>query len=163
MSYAISQRVLRSRITAVGAAALGLFALSGCEKPTPLVTATVNGDSVTTEASCYDDGKKLPTGEAKKCLGEKGGRTVEVGPGDKLRLGVEPDTAEDGWLLVVDNSPAVPEPINKTYYTFNGDAFFQQQSAGGGGKQKKTARVSIVQTEGKDFKGVWHLKLKRTD
>jgi hypothetical protein len=162
MSYAISQRVLRSRVTAVGAAALGLFALSACEKPTPLVTATVNSDSVTTEAACYDDGKTLPTGEAKKCLGKESGPTVEVGPGDKLRLGVEPDTAESGWLLVVDGSPAVPDPIHKTYYTFNGDAFFQQQSADGGAESKKSAQVSIVQTEGKDFKGIWHLKLKRT-
>lgn len=162
MSYAISRRVLRSRVTAVGAAALGLFALSACEKPTPLVTATVNSESVTTEAACYDDGKTLPTGEAKKCLGEKAGTTVRVGAGDKLRLGVEPDTAESGWLLVVDGRPALPDPIHKTYYTFNGDAFFQQQSAGGGGKAKKTAQVSVVQTEGKDFKGVWHLDLKKS-
>ncbi|HWM37608.1 MAG TPA: DUF2771 domain-containing protein [Streptomyces sp.] len=159
MSYAISRRGLRTA-TALGTVTFGLLALSACEKPSPLLTATVNSTSVTTEAACYDEGKTLPAGEAKKCLSEKAAKTVEIGPGDKLRIGVEPETAESGWLLFVDGRPALPDPVKKTYYTFSGDAFFQQQSAGGGTETKKTAQVSIVQAEGGDFKGVWHLKLK---
>ncbi|GAB2834568.1 DUF2771 domain-containing protein [Streptomyces daliensis] len=162
MSYAISRRGVRTA-TAIGAVSLGLLALSACEKPTPVATATVNGDSVTTEAACYNDGKAIPQGEAKKCLSKKAEKTVTVGLGDKLRVGVEPDMAEDGWLLFVNGQPALPDPIKKTYYTFPGDAFFQQQSAGGQATSTDTAQVSIVVADGSEFKGIWHLKLKSDD
>lgn len=162
MNYAISRRGLRTA-TVLGAASLGLLALSGCEKPTPLATATVNSTTVTTEAACYDGGKNIPRARAEKCLGGTAGKTVRVGPGDKLRVGVEPDTAKQGWLLFVNGQSALPKPVKKTYYTFSGDAFFQQQSADGQGKQRKSARVSIVEAGGGGFKGVWHLTLRSTN
>lgn len=124
------------------------------------MTATVNTTTVTTEAACYDEGKALPSGEAKKCLGEKAGKSIEVGPGDKLRVGVEPDTAESGWLLVVDGRPAMAGPVKKTYYTFSGDSLLQQQDESGRTTMKKSARVSVAQIDDGDFKGVWHLDLR---
>jgi len=159
MSYAISRRGLRTA-TALGAAALGLLALSACEKPGPLATATVNSTSVTAEAACYDEGRTIPRAEAQKCLGEKADRTVKVGPGDKLRIGVEPDTAKHGWLVFVNGQAALPDPVKKTYYSFPGDAFFQQQGADGQSTTKKSAQVSIVETAGGSFKGVWHFTLR---
>lgn len=162
MSYAISRRGVRTA-TAVGAVSLGLLALSACEKPSPVATATVNDKSVTTEAACYNDGKTIGQAEAQKCLSKKAEETVTVTPGDKVRIGVEPEAGESGWLLFINGQPALPEPIKKTYYTFPGDAFFQPQGQTGQGPKPKTAQVSIVQADGSQFKGIWHLKLKSGD
>lgn len=162
MSYAISRRSARTA-TAAGAVTLGLLALSACEKPSPVVTATVNDTSVTTEAACYNDGKTIGRGEAQKCLSEKPEETMTVTPGDKVRIGVEPEAGENGWLLFIDGRPALPEPIKKTYYTFPGDAFFQSQDPTGQGAKKKSAQISIVEADGSQFKGIWHLKLKSGD
>ncbi len=161
MSYAISRRRLRTS-TAIGAVSLGLLALSGCEKPSPLVTATVNSETVTAEAACHADEGSLPGAEAKKCLGEKAEKTVEVGPGDKFRLGVEPDMAETGWLFIIDNRPVLPGTSKKTYYTFNGDSLFQQQGQNGQATTKESVKATVVQMDDGEFKGVWHLKLKKT-
>lgn len=162
MSYAISRRRLRTA-TAIGAVSLGLFALSACEKPTPLATATVNGDTISTDATCYSDGKTIPRAEAQKCVAEKPKKSVKLGPGDKLRLGVEPDVAKTGWLVFIDGRPALPSPIKETYYSFPGDSFFQQQSQTGQTQTKKSVRVSIVEADGSQFKGVWQLKLDNSD
>lgn len=147
---------------AVGAVSLGLLAVSGCEQPTPLVTATVGGTSVSGEAACYNDGKTLKQSELKKCAAEKATQTVELGPGDKLRLGVEPDTARTGWMVIADGQAALPEPIKKTYYSFPGETIFQQQSRQNPGQAqtKKSAKVTVLETAGNSVKGVWHLKLK---
>lgn len=162
MNYAISRRRMRSA-TAIGAACLGLLAVSGCQKPSPLVTATVGSETVTAEAACYDDGRTLPDDEAKKCLAEKPEKTVRIGPGDKLRLGVEPDTAESGWLFIVNNRTALPGTSKKTYHSFNGDSLFQEQTKSGQPTTKKTVRASVVQMKDGEFKGVWHLTFKKTD
>ncbi len=157
-----SRRGVRTA-TALGAASLGLVALSACDKPTPMVTATVGSDSVTTEAACYDDGKALPQAEVRKCLSKKADKTVSVSTGDKLRLGVDPETGDHGWLVLVDGKPALPEPVKKTYYSLPGEAFFQSQSAQGQpSAPKKSVQISIVETSGGDFKGIWHFTLKST-
>ncbi|MDI6413562.1 hypothetical protein [Streptomyces albus] len=155
-----SRRGMRTA-AALGAASLGLVALSACEQPTPMVTATVGGDSVSTEAACYDDGKAIPQEDVRKCLGKKAEKTISVGTGDKLRIGVDPKTAEDGWLVLVDGKPALPEPLKKTYYSFPGEAFFQQQSQSGQpSAPSKNVQVTVVQTSGGDFNGIWHVNLK---
>lgn len=155
-----SRRGMRTA-AALGAASLGLVALSACEQPTPMVTATVGGDSVSIEAACYDDGKAIPQEDVRKCLGKKAEKTISVGTGDKLRIGVDPKTAEDGWLVLVDGKPALPEPLKKTYYSFPGEAFFQQQSQSGQpSAPSKNVQVTVVQTSGGDFNGIWHVNLK---
>ena len=155
-----SRRTIRTA-TAIGAVSLGLIALSACEKPTPRATATVGSTTISTEASCYDDGKTIPQDEVRKCLSKKAEKTISVGTGEKLRIGVEPDMAENGWLVFVNGQPALPDPVKKTYYSFPGEAFFQSQSPQGQpSAPKKSTQISIVEADGSDFKGVWHLKLK---
>jgi hypothetical protein len=159
-----SRRGVRTA-TALGAVSLGLVALSACEQPSPMVTATVGGDSVSTEAACYNDGKAIPQKEVRKCLGKKAEKTISVSAGDKFRVGVDPKTAHDGWLVLVDGRAALPEPLKKTYYSFPGDVFFQQQSQQPGGQPsapKKSVQVTVVQTSGGDFNGIWHVNLKNT-
>lgn len=157
-----SRRGVRTA-TALGAASLGLVALTACDQPTPMVTATVGSDSVAGEAACYDDGKALPQDEVRKCLSKKADKTVSVSTGDKLRLGVDPKTADSGWLVLIDGKPALPDAIKKTYYSFPGEAFFQSQSAQGQpSAPKKSVQLSVVETSGGDFKGIWHFTLKNT-
>ncbi|RLL67432.1 DUF2771 domain-containing protein [Streptomyces sp. Z26] len=153
-------RVLRAA-TAVGSVTLGLLALSACEKPTPLATVTVNGETVTAEAACYEDGKTIAEAEAKKCADKKAEKTISVGPGDKIRIGVEPDMAEEGWMLFVNDQSVLPKPTEKTYYSFPGDAFFQKQGATGQPEPTEDARISVIMTKGGDFKGAWHIKAEQ--
>lgn len=162
MTYAIpgTRRGLRSA-TALGAVSLGLLAATACEKPTPLATVTVGSDTVTTEAACYEDGEAIRQSKVQDCLGKKAGKSIEVARGDKIRFGVEPGMADTGWMLFVNGQPALPEPIDTTYYSFPGDAFFQSQDPGGQGGTGKKAQVSIVETAKGKVKGVWHVNVER--
>lgn len=157
-----SRRGLRTA-TAIGAVSLGLLALSACEKPTPLTTVTVGTDTVNTEAACYAHGDPIESSEAKKCLEKKAEQSISAGKGDKIRFGVEPDMAETGWMLFIDGRPVLPEPIDKTYYSFPADAFFQQSSQPGRPSQKppKSVQVSVVETADGEFHGVWQLRVER--
>jgi len=163
MSYAIFRRRPRA-VLAAGSVCLGLLAATGCERPTPLVTATVGGSSVSTEAACYHGGKPLKRAELTRCLARKPARTVELGPGDRLRIGVEPGTAKAGWTVLADGTPTLPEPIHKTYYSFSGDAFLQQASPRrpGAARMKESATVTVLQTGSGNgpVRGVWHVELK---
>ncbi|MCF6523065.1 DUF2771 domain-containing protein [Streptomyces sp. JJ36] len=161
MTYAIPgrRRGLRAA-SAVGAVSLGLLALSACEKPTPLTTVTVGDTTVTTEAACYEDGDKLAQKKFGKCLEKKAEESITVEAGEKIRFGVEPAMAETGWMLFVNGQPVLPEPVDQTYRSFPGDAFFQQQGGAGGGEPQKT-QVSVVETKDGDVYGVWHLRIER--
>ncbi|MEU4969758.1 DUF2771 domain-containing protein [Streptomyces smyrnaeus] len=155
-----SRRGVRAA-TALGAVSLGLVALSACEQPSPMVTATVGADSVSTEAACYNDGKAIPQDEVRKCLAKKAEKSISVDTSEELRLGVDPKTAEDGWLVLVDGKRATPEPLEKTYFSFSGEAFFQEQSASGQpAAPKKSAQVTLVQVSDGEFNGIWHINLK---
>ncbi|MCT2592733.1 DUF2771 domain-containing protein [Streptomyces sp. N2-109] len=161
-SHAISRRGLRTA-TAIGAVTLGLTALTACEKPTPLATVTVGTTTVTTEADCYEDGKALKEAEAKECTDEEPEKSINLGEGDTLRVGVEPDMAETGWMVFSDREALVPESTKKTYHSFPGDALFQQQDPNTGQPTapKKSAKISIILTEDGEFKGVWSVTVKR--
>ncbi|WP_019357476.1 MULTISPECIES: hypothetical protein [Streptomyces] len=150
---------------ALGAASLGLLALSGCEQPRPMATATVGGDSVSTEASCYNDGKTIPKDELRKCLSKAPSKTISVDAAEKVRIGVPPETADAGWQIFADGDPMLSETLKKTYYSFVGEVFFQSRSQQPGEKPsgpKKSINLTLVQTSGGDFKGVWHFTLKNT-
>lgn len=142
---------------ALGAVSAGLLVLSACDKPTPLATVTVGGDSVSSEASCYDDGKPLKTAEYQRCLNKKAEKTVEVAMDDKVRFGVEPEIAEHGWTLFINGQQAEQEPYKKTYRSIPGSAFFSSQT----GETTNSTQVSIVETRGKDLIGIWHFELKK--
>lgn len=156
-----SRRTVRTA-TAIGAVSLGLLALSACEKPTPMVTATVGSDSVTSEAACYDDGKAIPDKEVRTCMGKSPEKTVTVGSGDKLRIGVDPEMAENGWLVLVDGKPAMSDAMKKTYYSFQGEAFFQEQSMPGQqpSAPKKSVNLSVAEVTDGKFTGIWHFTVK---
>lgn len=144
---------------ALGAVSAGLLVLSACDKPTPLVTVTVGDNSVSTEASCYNDGKALKESEYKSCLNEKADKTVKAGMDDKVHFGVDPEVADHGWTLFINGQQAEQEPYKKTYRSIPGSAFFSSQN----GETTNKTQISIVETKGKELLGIWHFELKKTD
>lgn len=143
---------------ALGAVSAGLLVLSACDKPTPLATVTVGGDSVNTEASCYNDGKALKESKIQDCLNKKAEKSVEVAMDDKVRFGVDPEVAEKGWTLFINGQQAEQEPYRRTYRSISGSAFFTSQT---GETTADKTQVSVVETEGQKLTGIWHFQLTK--
>ncbi|GAA2426519.1 DUF2771 domain-containing protein [Streptomyces macrosporus] len=163
MTHTISRgkgsRTVRTAV-AIGAATLGLVALSACEKPTPRATVTVGSDSVSTEATCYEDGKNLSQDRVLSCVQKKTDTSITVGEGDMLRIGVDPEIAETGWVVFLGERPVVSEPIGKTYRSFSSDGLFAQAN----GTSADTVELSIVGYDGTRYRdGVWRVDLDREE
>lgn len=149
---------LRRCAVAAGAAALGLFALTACSKPTPLATVTVGETSVHTEASCYRDGDRLSQQDLQACLDKSGGKTVRIKSFDNFHLGVDPAIADKGWFLVAGGQKT--DVMKDTYRTFGGAQLFRNSETG---KTAKTATLDVLETaDGSTDKvvGVWQFKLE---
>lgn len=144
---------------ALGAVSAGLLVLSACDKPTPLATVTVGDNSVSAEASCYNDGKPLKQGDVKGCLNKKADKVVKAGMDDKVRFGVDPEVADHGWTLFINGQQAEQEPYKKTYRSIPGSAFFSSES----GQTTSKTQISIVETKGKDLLGIWHFRLEKSE
>ncbi|MEV6161339.1 DUF2771 domain-containing protein [Streptomyces sp. NPDC052052] len=157
MTVAFSSGKGRRIGVALGAVSAGLLVLSACSKPTPLATVTVNGDTVTAEAACYNDGKALKTSEYQTCLNKKAEKSIEVAMDDKVRFGVDPEIADNGWTLFIDGQQAEQEPYKKTYRSISGSAFFSSQT----GETANKAQISVVETKGKELIGIWHFQLNK--
>ncbi|MGW8886611.1 DUF2771 domain-containing protein [Streptomyces sp. NPDC055749] len=145
---------------ALGAVSAGLLVLSACDKPTPLATVTVGDKSVGAEASCYNDGDPIKESLIQGCLNDKKAEhTIEAAMDDKVRFGVDPEIAENGWTLFINGQQAEQEPYKKTYRSIPGSAFFSSQT----GEAVNKTQISIVETKGKRLTGIWHFQLKKSD
>ncbi|GAA2468711.1 MULTISPECIES: hypothetical protein [Streptomyces] len=142
---------------ALGAVSAGLLVLSACDKPTPLATVTVGSDSVNAEATCYNDGKAIKESQIQSCLNKKAEKTITVSADDRIRFGVDPEVAENGWTLFIGGQQAEQEPYKKTYRSIPASAFLSSQT----GETSNTAQISIVETSGKKLTGIWHFQLKK--
>lgn len=143
----------RRAVAAAGAVSAGLLALSACDKPTPMATITVGGDSVHSEATCYNDGKALKTADLAKCL--KSDKTLKVDPDATVRFGVDPDIADKGWTILMNGQP-LTDSSKKTYRTIPGSVFFNAQYGASG----NSTWVAIKEGE-KDVTGLWSFKLEK--
>lgn len=144
---------------AVGAAAVGLFALSACSKPTPLATVTVGENSVHTEATCYKGGAELNASDVRSCLGKSGGATIKIKSFDNFHVGVDPAIADKGWFLFTGGQP-VTSAMKDTYRTFGGSQLFQNGSTG---RTSRSAVLDVVESGNattSDVIGVWQFKLE---
>ncbi|MFD6528865.1 DUF2771 domain-containing protein [Streptomyces sp. NPDC060184] len=144
---------------ALGAVSAGLLVLSACDKPTPLATVTVGTTSVSTEAACYNDGDPIKESLIQGCLNKKADKSIDVAMDDRVRFGVDPEVADNGWTLFIDGQQAEQEPYKKTYRSITGSAFFSSQT----GETSNETQVSVVETDGSKLIGIWHFKLKKTD
>lgn len=90
----------RSRTTAALVAGLCALALSGCQKPTPLVTLVSGTTSVNTDATvfCFEG----QSAEAQNCRAEAKTPTVlKVKVGAQVGIDVAKEVAENGWVVVL--------------------------------------------------------------
>ncbi|MFG3659264.1 DUF2771 domain-containing protein [Streptomyces sp. NPDC047706] len=145
----------RRAVAAAGAVSAGLLVLSACDKPSPMSTITVGSNSVSSEATCYDDGATLKTTELAGCLKDSGIKTISVDPDETVRFGVDPEIAEEGWTILMNGQP-LTDASTKTYRTIPGSVFFNAQY----GAQGNSTLVSIKEGE-QDVTGLWSFKLKK--
>jgi hypothetical protein len=105
---------------------LALLALSACQKPSPNAHFTLGASTSSPEAAedCWEDGELLAAERARECLGGTVTEEVEEAPaftaqsGDTFRVGVDPEIADDGWLLFVNGQPYGLDPFTSTYRSF---------------------------------------------
>ncbi|MFD4144145.1 MULTISPECIES: DUF2771 domain-containing protein [unclassified Streptomyces] len=158
MTVAFFSGKRRRAAAALGAVSAGLLVLSACDKPTPLVTVTVGTESVHSEAACYNDGKAIKESLLQGCLSKKPAKTVKVGFDDRVRIGVDPEIAKNGWTLLFNGQPVEQEPYGKSYRTIPGNAFFSSAT----GETTSKTQVSIMETSGKKVTGIWHFQFEKT-
>jgi len=91
----------RRRLLAAASATFALAALTGCEKPAPIVTLVSAGESVYSEAAvyCFDEGRTLDDGEC----AERTDEVVELStrPGEVVGVDVAKALADRGWELTL--------------------------------------------------------------
>ncbi|WP_073946080.1 DUF2771 domain-containing protein [Streptomyces kebangsaanensis] len=152
---AIGHRAARRRraVAAAGAVSAGLLVLSACQKPTPMATITVGDSSVTSEATCYNDGKAIKTADLLKCL--KSDKTIKVDPDETVRFGVDPEIADKGWTILMNGQP-LTDSSKKTYRAIPGSVFFNANYGASG----NSTWVSIKEGD-KDTLGMWSFKLQK--
>lgn len=159
MTVAFFSGKRRRAVAALGVVSAGLLVLSACDKPTPLATVTVGSDSVNTEATCYNDGKALKESEVQDCLTKGTPTKISFSMDDKVRLGVDPEIADNGWTLLFGTQPVEQEPYKKTYRTIPGNAFFSSQT----GEPTDKADVNILETQGKKVIGIYRFQFEKKD
>ncbi|MGW1889955.1 DUF2771 domain-containing protein [Streptomyces sp. NPDC002004] len=146
----------RRAVAVVGVVSAGLMLLSACEKPSPMATVTVGDGSVSSEASCYNNGNPVKPTDLATCLKDTDLKSLKVDPDATVRFGVDPAVADKGWTILL-NGQALTESSNKTYRTIPGSVFFNQQYGASG----STSTVSIVEGSAGKAYGLWSFKLKK--
>ncbi|MFC7965005.1 DUF2771 domain-containing protein [Streptomyces cinereoruber] len=157
MTVALFSGSRRRTAVALGAVSAGLLVLSACDKPTPVATLTVGTESVHSEAACYNDGDAIKESQVQECLNKKAEKTITVAADDRIRFGVDPEVADNGWTIFLGGEQAEAEPYKKTYRTISAGAFFSAQP----GESVDQTQVTIVENTGKKLTGVWHFQLKK--
>jgi hypothetical protein len=113
----------RRRLLAAASATAALVALTGCEKPAPIVTLVAGGESVYTEAAtfCFEQDVTLESGE---CAQRQSSLTpLSVRGGEVVGVDVDKEVAERGWQLELQdpNDPQGTQrspTIDDHYFTF---------------------------------------------
>ncbi|MER5491342.1 DUF2771 domain-containing protein [Streptomyces sp. NPDC002454] len=150
-------RRLRRTVAAVGAVSAGLLVLSACEKPTPVATVTVGDDSVTSEASCYQDGDAIKPADVEKCLKDMDDvKSITVNPDETVRFGVDVGIADKEWTILL-NGQRLTDYSKNTYRTVPGSVFFNQQYGASG----TSTTVTIAEGGENKVTGLWTFRLKK--
>lgn len=110
---------------------------------------------MSSEASCYEDGKELKTADVAKCLKDTDIESIKVDPDETVRFGVDPEVADKSWTILLNGQP-LTDSSTKTYRTIPGSVFFNAQY----GAQGNSTLVSIKEGE-KEVNGLWSFRLKK--
>ena len=100
------QARVRRRLGATLAASAAILGLSGCERPTPIVTLYSGGTSLYDEAFSYcfdgqDPGKEPGSEGACRFDADRQTKVLGVHPGDEVVVDVDRDIADKGWYVVL--------------------------------------------------------------
>ena len=149
----------RRRLLAAASATFALAALTGCEKPAPLVTVVSGGESVYSEANlyCFEPGQTLDSGECAQRA--QGAKQLEVRPGNRIGIDVDEELAEGGWDFVL-SDPNDPnrtqgvDPQKGHYFPFtvpgiasNSSLLLTVRSLGQGGQPTGEWQFELVNTD----------------
>lgn len=144
--------MIRRHAAVAGAVVLGAFALTGCEKPTPIVTLVNGSDSVAIEETCKKS-ELASVEDARKCS-EKDRKVLKVTTGTTLRIGVEQELADAGWQVQIGDrqSDVIKDKTFQNIYTVPDDAF----------EEEKQIPVSVFKVDkAGEPTGVWSFALEK--
>ena len=108
------QARLRRRLGATLTASAALFALTGCQEPTPIVTLYSGGTSLYDEAFSYcfegqDPGKEPGAEGACRFDADRQTKVLAVRPGDEVVVDVDREIADSGWYVVLRGTQATQQ------------------------------------------------------
>jgi hypothetical protein len=148
----------RRRLLAAASATFALAALTGCEKPAPIVTVVSGGESVHTEAAifCFDESDTIESDSCSQRATEP--TRLAVRGGDRIGIDVDKEVVERGWVLEL-TDPENPQGnqssdlISKHYFPFTAP-----------GIPSEKVLLLTVRAVGEDgFTGEWHFELVGRD
>ena len=97
----------RSRLVAGLSATVALVALTGCQKPTPLVSLVSGGNSVHTDATIYCfEGQSAQQQNCRTDVAAPTALPVKVG--QQVGIDVAKQLAESGWVVVLPGNDQDP-------------------------------------------------------
>jgi hypothetical protein len=92
-----------------------LTSLTGCDKPTPEVTAFSGRHSAQAQAVCWNpEPARVSAGDC-QVVGSKA-PTIEVVPGSTVGISVDKEIADSGWIPAIGNQRLTPGTLSDTYY-----------------------------------------------
>ena len=124
----------RRRLLVTASAALALGALTGCEKPAPIVTVVSGGQSVYKEANtfCFE-GQSFVKSDC--AVRDAGLASIEVTGGETVGVDVSKEVVERGWFIELvdplapaDTAPQTSEVQDGHYFTFTAPNLAQNTS-----------------------------------
>lgn len=111
----------RSRLVAGLTVAVSLVALTGCQKPTPLVSLISSGETVHTDATIYCFEGQSARQQNCRAPQDKAPTVLKVKAGQQVGIDVAKDIADAGWVVVLpgdDEDPSNDQASGKqdTHY-----------------------------------------------
>ncbi|GAA2140136.1 hypothetical protein GCM10009760_23070 [Kitasatospora kazusensis] len=172
----LSTRVIAAlgAVVVIGAGTVGgsIAYASGKDAPKDerLATVVVGRSSVSSEPLCYNGGKALSKDDVNKCQ-QNGKAAADAGKltsidatvGDKIGVGVDPDTAKKGWFSFTDAGQQGQTPLSSTRKnsTFSGLLPAAGLLSTTGDKTTVTV-VEADETNG-DIIAAWFFTVKNTE
>lgn len=98
-------------------AVMAVALLSGCQAPSPTVTAATIGASAQAQAICWSSTASTPIGEECR-LDASLVRTLTVTPGEFVGFSVDKKIAESGWVISINGQRATQGILRTPYYRF---------------------------------------------
>jgi hypothetical protein len=147
----------RRRLLAAVSAGVAALALTGCERPAPIVTVVSGTNSEWKEADvwCFE-GQSFEAGD---CAQRAEGPTrLDVKPGEQVGVDVSKSVVERGWVVELSSPDGQQEPQQSQVFEDQHYFAFTAPSAGPQGL-RLTVRAVGEQGESGPPSGVWTFDL----